>query len=167
MTDLNPYADLYWFRCSALLLKVMDDMNLPGYRECAESPRLVFGEAEDVHLHGVPLPVATAVAAEIDAAADPPMPQLPAGEYARVEIMGHDDHTGWVSDGERAGVKVLVVRDWDGHTIAEVPGQSLYRFVPLPTPLRRPSSDRPRLALPPSRDPWDEHDLRDDDPWQP
>jgi hypothetical protein len=67
-----------------------------------------------------------------------PEPPLPPGEYARVEIMGHDYHTGWVSDGERAGVKVMVIRDWDGRVLAEVPGQSLYKFVPLPTPLKRP-----------------------------
>ena len=71
---------------------------------------------------------------------------LPAGEYARVEVMGHDQHTGWVTDGTRAGVPVLVVKDWDGHTIAEVPGGSLYRFVPLPTPLKRPEPQRSLAA---------------------
>jgi hypothetical protein len=80
-----------------------------------------------------------------DTDASSPVPQLPEGEYARVEIMGHDYHTGWVSDGERAGVKVMVIRDWDGRVLAEVPGQSLYRFVPLPTPLKRPDE---RAALP-------------------
>ena len=72
-------------------------------------------------------------------------PSLPDGEYARVEVMGHDQHTGWVSDGTRAGVPVLVVKDWDGRTIAEIPGGSLYRYVPLPTPLKRPE---PQPALP-------------------
>jgi hypothetical protein len=70
---------------------------------------------------------------------------LPDGEWARVEVMGHDEHTGWVTDGTRAGVPVLVIKDWDGRTIAEIPGGSLYRFVPLPTPLKRPE---PRPALP-------------------
>ena len=76
---------------------------------------------------------------------EPPLFLLPDGEYARVEIMGHDQHTGWVTDGTRAGVPVLVVKDWDGYTVAEIPGGSLYRFVPLPMPLKRPD---PRLALP-------------------
>ena len=67
-----------------------------------------------------------------------PEPQLPEGEYARVEIMGHDCHTGWVTERDRAGVRVLAIADWEGRVLAEVPGQSLYRYVPLPTPLRRP-----------------------------
>ena len=67
-----------------------------------------------------------------------PESALPEGEYARVEIMGHDAHTGWVTERDRAGIRVLAVADWDGRVIAEVPGQSLYRFVPLPTPLKRP-----------------------------
>jgi 8-oxo-dGTP pyrophosphatase MutT (NUDIX family) len=65
-------------------------------------------------------------------------PPLPEGEYARVEIMGHDYHTGWVTERDRAGVRVLAIADWDGRVLAEVPGQSLYKFVPLPTPLKRP-----------------------------
>ena len=72
---------------------------------------------------------------------------LPEGEYARVEIMGHDYHTGWVTERDRAGVRVLVIADWDGRVLAEVPGQSLYRYVPLPTPLKRPDE---RTALPPA-----------------
>jgi hypothetical protein len=77
----------------------------------------------------------------------PAEPPLPDGEYARVEVMGHDEHTGWVTKGGRAGVRVMVIRDWDGRTIAEVPGQSLYRFVPLATPLKRPApQDRTAIA---------------------
>lgn len=67
-----------------------------------------------------------------------PDPELPPGEYARVEIMGHASVTGWVTDGTRAGVPVMVVRDWDGKVLREVPGHSLYQFRPLPTPLRYP-----------------------------
>ena len=76
---------------------------------------------------------------------EPKDPALPPGEWARVEIMGHDQVTGWVTDGTRAGVPVLVIRDWDGRVLREVPGQSLYQFVPLPTPLKRPD---PVAALP-------------------
>lgn len=73
---------------------------------------------------------------------EPKDPALPPGEYARVEIMGHDYETGWVTDGMRAGVPVLVIRDWDGRVLREVPGQSLYQFVPLATPLKRPEQPK-------------------------
>lgn len=88
---------------------------------------------------------------------------LPAGEYARVELMGHNPHTGWVTDGVRAGAPVMVIRDWDGRVIAEAPGTSLYRFVPLPTPQKRPEeSPEPRaLAAPAWVDPDDDDDPDD------
>jgi DNA-binding XRE family transcriptional regulator len=78
-----------------------------------------------------------------------PDPSLPPGEYARVEIMGHDSETGWVTDGTRAGTPVMVVRDWDGRVVAEIPGASLYRYVPLPTPLRRPERQPGATGLKP------------------
>jgi len=84
---------------------------------------------------------------------------LPPGEWARVEIMGHDQVTGWVTDGMRAGVPVLVIRDWDGRVLREVPGQSLYQFVPLATPLKRPD---PVAAL---TGPRSAFTGVDDDPW--
>jgi hypothetical protein len=91
----------------------------------------------------------------------PPDPALPEGEYARVEIMGHDYHTGWVTERDRAGVRVLVIADWDGRVLAEVPGQSLYRYVPLPTPLKRPEpQDRAAIT---SGDPWGSDDEESDD----
>ena len=65
-------------------------------------------------------------------------PLLPPGEYARVEIMGHDSEYGFVTERTRAGVLVMVISDWNGRVKAEIPGQSLYKFVPLPTPLKRP-----------------------------
>jgi hypothetical protein len=43
-----------------------------------------------------------------------------------------------VTERDRAGVRVLAIAGWDGRVVAEVPGQSLYRYVPLPTPLKRP-----------------------------
>lgn len=92
----------------------------------------------------------------------PKIPALPPGEYARVEIMGHDQVTGWVTDGTRAGVPVLVIRDWDGRVLREVPGQSLYQFVPLPTPLKRPD---PVAALPGPASGWKNLAGLDDDPW--
>lgn len=87
-----------------------------------------------------------------------PEAPLPDGEYARVEIMGHDEHTGWVTEGTRAGQPVMVVSDWDGQVIAEVPGHSLYRFVPLATPLKRPEPDGERRALTWSGEPYADDD---------
>ena len=93
-----------------------------------------------------PQTLAEASEAMLPAVGEPP---LPGGEYARVEIMGHDEHTGWVTESTRAGQPVMVVRDWDGFVIAEVPGHSLYRFVPLATPLKRPdAAAETRRALP-------------------
>jgi transcriptional regulator with XRE-family HTH domain len=89
-----------------------------------------------------------------------PEPPLPPGEYARVEIMGHDYHTGWVTERDRAGVRVLVIADWDSRVLAEIPGQSLYRYVPLPTPLKRPD-ERAAIEAPGGSDDylWDQEGL--------
>ena len=95
--------------------------------------------------------------------ARPDAPPLPDGEYARVEILGHDSDTGWVTESTRAGQPVMVVRNWDGFVIAEVPGHSLYRFVPLATPLKRPEPRVP-AAITPGDDYWD-HDDDDRDPF--
>ena len=70
--------------------------------------------------------------------------QMPDGEFARVEILGHDQHTGWVTESTRAGQPVMVIRGWNGHVVAEIPGHTMYRFVPLPTPLKRPDLEPPR-----------------------
>lgn len=97
-----------------------------------------------------------------------PVP-LPEGEYATVHIMGHDYETGWVTDGIRAGVPVLVIRDWDGRVLREVPGQSLYQFVPLATPLKRPEPQKALaggfggvLAQRAGADPWTDADADDE-----
>jgi hypothetical protein len=98
---------------------------------------------------------------DAESAADP---GLPPGEFATVHVMGHDQVTGWVSDGTRAGVPVMVVRDWDGQVLREIPGHALYQFVPLPTPLRRPEPlpfPDATMALPVAEA------YEDGDPWQP
>lgn len=82
--------------------------------------------------------VAEYAAGKAEPAAEPEPAPLPPGQFARVELMGHNPHTGWVTDGTRAGVPVMVISDWDGRVIAEAPGASLYRYVPLPTPQKRP-----------------------------
>jgi hypothetical protein len=92
---------------------------------------------------------------ETPVSAVPPEPPLPPGEWARVEIMGHDSEYGWVTERTRAGVQVLVVSDWDGRVKAEIPGQSLYKFVPLPTPRNRPAVRGTYVLMPPDGDPDD------------
>lgn len=83
----------------------------------------------------------------------PPQEPLPEGEYARVEVMGHASHTGWVTESTRAGQPVMVIRDWDGQVVAEVPGHSLYRFLPLATPQKRPDPE-PVRAITSGLGPW-------------
>ena len=85
---------------------------------------------------------AAAKAGKVAEAEPEPEPPLPPGQFARVELMGHNPHTGWVTDGTRAGVPVMVISDWDGLVIAEAPGASLYRYVPLPTPQKRPEPQK-------------------------
>jgi hypothetical protein len=70
---------------------------------------------------------------------------LPDGEFGHVELPGFVQHTGWVTEGTRAGCPVLVIRDWDGRKIAEVVPQAMRQFIALPTPLKRPE---PQAALP-------------------
>ena len=95
---------------------------------------------------------------EVPAPEAKPGPALPEGEYARVEIMGHDYETGWVTEGTRAGAPVMVIRDWDGRVLREVPGHSLYQFIPLATPLKRPEPQKALTAAGPiidiDGDPW-------------
>jgi hypothetical protein len=77
--------------------------------------------------------------------------------------MGHDSHTGFVTDGTRAGVPVLRIADWDGRVFVEVPGSALYAYRPLPTPLRRPDAPQPRALTAGSSDPWGRDDDYDDE----
>jgi hypothetical protein len=79
-----------------------------------------------------------------DAPAEAGLP-LPDGEFGHVELPGFVQHTGWVTEGTRAGCPVLVIRDWDGRKIAEVVPQAMRQFIALPTPLKRPE---PQAALP-------------------
>ena len=117
---------------------------------------------EDLQLTGEALQYARkALDGEVPPPVEPEDPALPPGEWARVEIMGHDQVTGWVTGGMRAGVPVLVIRDWDGQVLREVPGQSLYQFVPLATPLKRPD---PVAALT-GPGPRPAFAGMDDDPW--
>ena len=67
----------------------------------------------------------------------------PPGEYAQVQIMGHDERTGWVTDGSLAGSACLDVRDDAGRLIAKVPPHSVYLYLPVLPP----GALRPRLAI--------------------
>jgi hypothetical protein len=63
-----------------------------------------------------------------------------------VELPGFVHYTGWVAEGARAGCPVVIIRDWDGLTIAEVVPQAMRQLVPLPTPLKRPEPQRALTA---------------------
>lgn len=73
----------------------------------------------------------------------------PPGEFAQVQIMGHNEKTGWVTDGTLAGSACLDVCDDAGRLIAKVPPHSVYLYLPvLPS-----SALRPRLAIGPGEEP--------------
>lgn len=79
-----------------------------------------------------------------DVPPDAAEPSMPPGRYARIEIPGFRQNTGWVTEETRFGVQCAVVRDWSGVVEAEVvigPGS---RVVYLPTPLKRPE---PQAAI--------------------
>ncbi len=139
-------ADLAWITASADAVVVLDgwEASAGANAEVATARALsLLVQPLEAFLRGEPV---------AEPAAD-----LPDGEYARVEILGHDSHTGWVTESTRAGQPVMVVRNWDGFVIAEVPGHSLYRFVPLATPLKRPEPRVP-AAITAGDDYWDHND---------
>ena len=86
-------------------------------------------------------------------------PDLPDGTWARVEMPGYRENTGWVTEGDCFGARAAVVRDWDGGIVAEVVLGPGCRVVRLPAPLRRPE---PRVALP-AGDSWRPRDADGDD----
>lgn len=92
-------------------------------------------------------------------AGEPADPPLPEGEFGRVDLPGYRNHTGWVTEETRFGVQVAMVRDWDGHVLAEVAMGPGCQFVHLPTPLKRPERKEPAAITsgpPPAwRDGWD------------
>jgi hypothetical protein len=103
-----------------------------GWQEAAERWRDRYHEVLSRALHP-------------QSADEPAREDLPPGRYVRVEMPGYRTDTGWMTEETRAGIGVLVVRNWDGGTEAEVfPGPGC-RVVALPTPLRRPE---PEPALP-------------------
>lgn len=82
-----------------------------------------------------------------EAAGQPQEPPLPPGIYARVELPGWRNHTGWVTAEMRFGATAAVVRDWEGNEVAMVYPGPACQVLPLPTPLRRPDPE-PLAALP-------------------
>lgn len=90
-----------------------------------------------------------------------PEPPLPAGQFARVELPGYRQHVGWVTDENRFGVQMAVVRDWDGREMAAAVIGPNSQVVYLPTPLKRPE---PQQAITGWGSPPDfENDDEDDD----
>lgn len=65
---------------------------------------------------------------------------LPEGIYARVEMPGYRQHTGWVTEETRFGAQVAVIRDWDSRPVAEVAFGPGCQLVHLPTPRKRPDA---------------------------
>lgn len=73
----------------------------------------------------------------------------PPGEYAQVQIMGHNEKIGWVTDGTLAGSACLDIRDDVGRLIAKVPPHSVYLYLPMLPP----AAFSPRLAIGPGEEP--------------
>ena len=137
MSTPVPYADLYWFRCSSLLLKVMAEMELPGYQECHNAPRLIFGEEDGVHLHGVPMAVASTLAQEADER------KAPAGRLAHCEVKGFRDlGIVRVTESTLAGEAMLRAESTDG-AVAEFPASSLHFITWLPEGAQVPAHEEP------------------------
>jgi len=90
-----------------------------------------------------------------------PDPPLPDGIYARVEIAGYRDATGWVTEETRFGQQAAVVRDHGGRvTDVFILGPNS-RMVALPTPMKRP--DPPKAITAGST--WDDKDDDGDYSW--
>ena len=83
-----------------------------------------------------------------------PVTQL--GEYARVDIMGHDWKIGFVSNGSLAGASCLDVRDASGRLIAKIPPHTVYLYTPMEVPRE------PAAALPAG----DSYEVDDDPAWR-
>ena len=108
------------------------------------------GEAMDAPAETAP-PFSSAAATTLEpgltrgaAAAPEAEPSLPDGIYARVELPGYRQHTGWVTEETRFGMQMAVIRDFDGRVLAEAALGPGCQVVHLPTPLKRPD---PPLAL--------------------
>jgi hypothetical protein len=109
--------------------------------------------------------VAAAVAERLDGSE--PASEPPAGEYARVEIMGHDERTGWVTDGSLAGSACLDVRDDSGRLIAKIPPHSVYLYMPVLPPGAFRAGEVRALPGPAAGAPDDPWPLDDDDDEEP
>ena len=83
------------------------------------------------------------------AAAEPPLPE---GQYARVELPGYRQHTGWVTEETRFGVQMAVIRDWDGREMAAAVIGANSQVVYLPTPRKRPDPLAIAMAIEASGD---------------
>lgn len=63
----------------------------------------------------------------------PPAPELPDGEYAIVEVLGHRTYVGRVTEVERFSTKLMSIEPlYDGALLAPIliGGGSLYQFTP-------------------------------------
>ena len=102
----------------------------------------------------------------------PAAEERPPGIWARVELPGWRNHTGWITEEMRFGTAAAVVRDWDGREVAVVYPGPACQVLPLPTPLKRPepqtalSGPGPRPAFADvDDDPWAGQDDDEKDPF--
>lgn len=78
-------------------------------------------------------------------------PELPDGEYAIAEIMGHSTMVGRVTEVERFGTKMLHIEPiWQDRLLPAVyvGGASLYRFTPCTKEVAQKRQARQRYNLP-------------------
>lgn len=98
-------------------------------------------------------------------------PPLPPGQYARIELPGFRNHTGWITEETRFGAQAAVVRGRDGLVEAAVVLGPGCRIVYMPLPSERPEPPR---AITSGTGPWghdqdwsspEDSDYYDREPW--
>ena len=94
--------------------------------------------------------------------AKPAAEERPPGIWARVELPGWRNHTGWITEEMRFGTAAAVVRDWDGREVAVVYPGPACQVLPLPTPLKRPDPVA-AITAGDDGDPWVHPDSDDDE----
>lgn len=134
-TDARPVTTPLWALDRFLSYAAADDgWSRTGKPELGEAWDVLMAAKDAVLGHQVP-----AAAQE---------PQLPAGDYGCVHVMGHTQCEGWVSDGSIAGAACLDVRDEAGRLIAKIPPHSVYMYEPRIPPRVLAAVSKPLAELP-------------------
>jgi hypothetical protein len=87
---------------------------------------------------------------------DPASATLPEGIFARVELPGYRQHTGWVTEETQFGTVMAVIRDWDHRVIAAAALGPGCQVVHLPTPRKRPEPPQAITARADNEYDWDD-----------